>query len=98
MLYLCEVTLLVRPIVFGVYFILIMTQIVVTLENGADSSLLQRMIENMKGVLNVSVRSKKDDADVYDSTFVDKLRAIKSQIDPEQIDLSDDRTQYIMSK
>lgn len=56
------------------------------------------MIENMKGVLNVSVRSKKDDADVYDSTFVDKLRAIKSQIDPEQIDLSDDRTQYIMSK
>lgn len=75
-----------------------MTQIVVTLENGADSSLLQRMIENMKGVLNVSVRSKKDDADVYDSTFVDKLRAIKSQIDPEQIDLSDDRTQYIMSK
>ena len=75
-----------------------MTQIVVTLENGADSSLLQRMIENMKGVLNVSVRSKKDDADACDSTFVDKLRAIKSQIDPEQIDLSDDRTQYIVSK
>ena len=34
-----------------------MTQILVTLENGADSTLLQRMIENMKGVLKASVQS-----------------------------------------
>gem|GEM_PF-6374012 len=32
-----------------------MTQIVVTLENGADSTFIRRMIENMKGVLNASV-------------------------------------------
>ncbi|MBD5339046.1 MAG: hypothetical protein HDR98_07995 [Bacteroides sp.] len=34
-----------------------MTQIVVTLEKGADSSLLQKMIENMKGVLRTSLQS-----------------------------------------
>lgn len=32
-----------------------MTQIVVTLENDADSTFIRRMIENMKGVLNASV-------------------------------------------
>ena len=31
-----------------------MTQVVVTFENDADTSFLRKLIENLKGVLNVS--------------------------------------------
>lgn len=37
-----------------------MTQIVVTLDNDADTALLRRMIENLKGVMQTSIRSVKN--------------------------------------
>ena len=76
-----------------------MTQIVVTLENNADENFLRRMIENMKGVVkttltHTSVKSDKTDK----SEFMKSLHAIKNAIDPSVIDMSDSRTNYIMSK
>lgn len=77
-----------------------MTQIIVTLENGADSNLLRRMIENMKGVVDTSI--KKQHTETLSSSksdaWVEKLHSIKRSIDPSLIDMEDDRTNYIMSK
>lgn len=75
-----------------------MTQILVTLDNTADTSLLRRMIENMKGVIETSVQSiKKSDYDNPDE-WIRNLHAIKNSINPDLIDMDDERTRYIMSK
>ena len=76
-----------------------MTQIVVTLENNADENFLRRMIENMKVVVkttltHTSVNLEKSD----ESEIMDSLHTIKNAIDPSVIDMSDTRTNYIMSK
>lgn len=76
-----------------------MTQIVVTLENGADTNFIRRMIENMRGVLNASVHrvTASDSTDVSDD-WLDMLHSIKDSVDTSVIDKDDDRTNYIMSK
>ena len=74
-----------------------MTQIIVTLENGANTPLLQRMIENMKGVVKTSISitqpkvAEKDD-------WVDKVTALSESINLSMIDVDDERTQYILDK
>ncbi|MBD5583577.1 MAG: hypothetical protein HDQ88_00620 [Clostridia bacterium] len=76
-----------------------MTQIVVTLEKGADSSLLQKMIENMKGVLRTSLQSSvKSQTEKDSDDWLETLHSIKKGIDPSLIDMSDDRTRYLMAK
>lgn len=75
-----------------------MTQIVVTLENGADSSLLQRMIENMKGVLSVSVQTKSANRDKATDEWIRKMKSLSDNVDSSVIDMNDSRTRYIMSK
>ncbi|MDE5584847.1 MAG: hypothetical protein K2I92_00745 [Muribaculaceae bacterium] len=75
-----------------------MTQILVTLDKNADASLLRRMIENMKGVIATSVQSiKKSDNDDAEE-WINNLHAIKRSINPDLIDMNDERTKYIMSK
>lgn len=79
-----------------------MTQIVVSLENGADTSLLQRMIENMKGVLKTSIITKRTASEHEESeqseAWINAVHSIKKSIDPSLIDINDERTRYIMSK
>ena len=77
-----------------------MTQIVVTLENGADSTLLRRMIENMKGVLKTSIQNKSavPDDNAEATAWLKKLHELRDSIDPSMIDMDDERTRYIMSK
>ena len=76
-----------------------MTQILVTLEKGADSSLLQKMIENKKGVLRTSLQSSvKSQTEKDSDDWLETLHSIKKGIDPLLIDMSDDRTRYLMSK
>ncbi|MDE5551877.1 MAG: hypothetical protein K2M03_04355 [Muribaculaceae bacterium] len=77
-----------------------MTQIVVTLDNNADENLLRRMIENMKGVVKTTLThsSVKVEKKAGTSEFMDSLHAIKKAIDPSAVDMSDSRTNYIMSK
>ncbi len=77
-----------------------MTQILVTLENGADSTLLQRMIENMKGVLKASVQSnvqsRNDGTDSKE--WIRKMMELSNSIDTSVVDMDDERTRYLMSK
>lgn len=76
-----------------------MTQIVVTLESGADSNLLKRMIKNMKGVLDASIeKSIEPTSQSKSDAWLEKLHSIKRDIDPSKIDMNDERTKYIMSK
>lgn len=75
-----------------------MTQIVVTLENGADSSLLQRMIENMKGVLSASVQTRPSSIDKKTEEWVRKMKELSNSVDSGVVDMDDERTRYIMSK
>lgn len=78
---------------------MVMTQIVVTLENGADSNFIRRMIENMKGVLNTSVhRHSSVSTENETDEWLNTLHGIKQDIDPSVIDMDDERTRYIMSK
>lgn len=77
-----------------------MTQILVTLENGADSTLLQRMIENMKGVLKASVQSnvqsRNDGTDSKE--WIRKMMELSNSIDSSVVDMDDERTRYLMLK
>lgn len=77
-----------------------MTQILVTLENGADSTLLQRMIENMKGVLKASVQSnvqsRNDGTDSKE--WIRKMMELSNSIDTSVVDMDDERTRYLMLK
>lgn len=77
-----------------------MTQLVVTLENGADSSFLSKIIENLKGVIGVSsqVISTANTQDRRTEEWIKKMRSLSKKIDKSVIDRSDERTQYILSK
>lgn len=76
-----------------------MTQILVTLENGADTALLRRMIENMKGVLGTSIEKSSDyTPSTKSDAWLEKIHSIKNSIDPSLIDMADERTNYLMSK
>lgn len=76
-----------------------MTEIIVTIENGADSSLLSKMIENMKGVLKVSVRrNAQKDRKENSEEWIRKMTQLSNSIDSSIVDMSDERTRYLMSK
>ena len=77
-----------------------MTQIIVTLEPGADTFFLKRVIDNMKGVFKTSVEenSKSVTNENKSSEWLEKLHQIKRDINPDVIDMADERTRYLMSK
>lgn len=78
-----------------------MTQILVTLENGADSSLIQRIIENIKGVFNTRIESKPTYIQARaaeESEWMKQIHELSGSFDPTLIDMDDERTRYIMSK
>ena len=61
--------------------------------------MLQKMIENMKGVLRTSLQSSvKSQTEKDSDDWLETLHSIKKGIDPSLIDMSDDRTRYLMSK
>ena len=75
------------------------TEIIVTLENGADSNLITHIIENIKGVLKASVQKDiKSEKDTRHEEWIKKMKQLSNSVDPDIIDMTDDRTRYIMSK
>ena len=78
-----------------------MAQIVVTLDNNADSNLLRRMIENMKGVLKTSVKTESitnKETEDKRTAWIQALSQLTESVNSSMIDLNDERTKYIMSK
>ena len=75
------------------------TEIIVTLETGADSNLISNIIENIKGVLKASIqKEQKNEKYIRHEDWMRKINELSNGIDPSFIDMSDERTRYIMSK
>ena len=72
------------------------TEIIVTLENGADSSLISNIIENIKGVLKTTVQ-KESAGDKKHDDWMRKINELSNSLDSSIIDMSDEKTRYIMS-
>ena len=75
-----------------------MTQIIVTLEPTADTTLIQKMINNLKGVFETTVKETESTDTKKDNDWIDRLHKLKQEINPAVIDMTDERTKYIMSK
>lgn len=77
-----------------------MTQILVTLENGADSNLIQSIIENIKGVFKTSLEHKTTagKSEIQDSEWMKQIHEMTGSFDASLIDMDDERTRYIMGK
>lgn len=74
-----------------------MKQIVVTLENGADSNFLRRIIENMKGVLHTSLKEESGSRNEEDSDdWLKTIHSVKNDIDHSLVDMEDERTRHIL--
>ena len=75
------------------------TEIIVTLENGADSNMISHIIENIKGVLKASIQKEtKYKKDTHHEEWMRKINELSNRVDTSILDLSDERTRYIMSK
>lgn len=75
------------------------TEIIVTLEKGADSNLISSIIKNIKGVRTATIQNEtKYEKDTRHEEWMRKINELSNRVDPSTIDLSDERTRYIMSK
>ena len=74
-----------------------MTQITVTLGEDANPSIIQQVLQNMKGVLKVSIHKENSskEKEVSDDWLNDLNRLIKN-LDRSAIDIDDERTRYIL--
>lgn len=81
-----------------------MTQITVNLKHGADAEFIRRIIESLKGVMQAKISREPisskstEDMKMETTTKIAKLAKIRKSIDRASIDLSDERTNYLMSK
>ncbi|MBD5181980.1 MAG: hypothetical protein HDS98_05460 [Bacteroidales bacterium] len=78
-----------------------MKQVVVTLEQGADASLITLILENIKGVVRTSMRDYSEDHVQEDSEtteWIKKMKNLSNSVNPSVIDMEDERTKYLMSK
>ena len=78
-----------------------MKQVVVTLEQGADASLITLILENIKGVVRTSMRDYSEDHVQEDSEtteWIKKMKNLSNSVNPSVLDMEDERTKYLMSK
>ncbi|MCH5224600.1 MAG: hypothetical protein J1D77_01325 [Muribaculaceae bacterium] len=78
-----------------------MTQIVatLTLDENANPSLIQELLENMKGVIEVTLNKPTHVSDLKKEEteeWISKLHKLQKEIDRSVIDMDDERTRYIM--
>lgn len=75
------------------------TEIIVTLESGADSNLISHVIENIKGVLKTSIQKEQNnEKDRRHEEWMHRIKELSHGLDSSIVDMSDERTRYIMSK
>lgn len=77
----------------------VMNVIQVTLDEDADVGFLQKMIENIKGVVGTShIKTGRTASSSDIDDWIKNIHSIQADIDPSLIDMDDERTRYIMSK
>ena len=75
-----------------------MTQIVVTLEEGTDTSLIRNAIRMIKGVKHTVVNSIGNTQTSTDSPRQEAIEKLAGCISLSDIDTSDERSQYLLNK
>ena len=76
-----------------------MRQLTLTLTKDADIDIINRILENIKGIENISYsESFKKDNKRKAQNLINKIREIRDEIDLDKIDLDDERTKYLLSK
>lgn len=76
-----------------------MTQITATLSDNANPSIIREVLENMKGVLKVTISKHQDVVtEKCGKTMerLDKLANLQKKLDLSSIDIKDERTRYIL--
>ena len=76
-----------------------MTQMTVWLDNDANPAVIKKVLQNMKGVMKVSLRKGKNKKEeVKAQEWINELHRLVDNVDRSVIDMNDERTRYIMSK
>ena len=76
-----------------------MTQITVTLGDDANPSIIQQVLENMRGVLKVSIHRDKNFSESeksHSDEWLEELHNFTEKINRSAIDIDDERTRYIL--
>lgn len=73
-----------------------MNEMIIKCDNSADLSLLKKIIENIKGVVEVQIKRSKNLNDK--SLRKSRMHALSDNIDMGYIDFDDEKTRYILSK
>lgn len=76
-----------------------MTQITALLDDDANPTIIQQVLENMKGVLKVSIHRDKrifDKEKSVSEEWLNDLKNLVNKIDRSSIDIDDERTRYIL--
>ena len=76
-----------------------MTQMTVWLDNDANPAVIKKVLQNMKGVMKISLhKEKKKKDEVKAQEWINELHRLVNNVDRSVIDMKDERTRYIMSK
>ncbi len=86
-----------------------MTQITVTLEKGADANLINKILENVKGVLRTKISTHQDaespelaTSEIQDckenKEWLKTLDKLYNSVDRSAIDIDDEKTRYVLSR
>lgn len=80
-----------------------MAELIVEIENNVDTNFLRRIIENIKGVRNVSFNhatslTSKQRLTQPQKNWLQRMEALGGSIDWDIVDMSDEKTRYILSK
>ena len=71
----------------------------VWLDNDANPAVIKKVLQNMKGVMKVSLRKEKNKKEeVKAREWINELHRLVENVDRSVIDMNDERTHYIMSK
>lgn len=76
-----------------------MTQIVVTLEDNSNLSIIRAAINQLRGVKNIIVRRiEQNDSDTRVASRLHAAHLLAGSISLNRVDLDDDRTRYLLEK
>lgn len=76
-----------------------MTQMTVWLDNDANPAVIKKVLQNMKGVMKISLKKDKDKKEeIKTQEWINDLHRLVNNVDRSVIDMNDERTRYIMSK
>lgn len=76
-----------------------MTQMTVWLDNDANPAIIKQVLQNMKGVMKISLHKEKShNKEKEDDEWLADLHRLVNSVDPSVIDMDDERTRYLMSR